>query len=67
LASDEIQWYVPRQMTDEQMEEMQAVGAKLVAQIDELLLQYKSQLSQFDLFYYYCLADHMWDLHIDDD
>ncbi|MDR2658269.1 MAG: hypothetical protein LBB86_10635, partial [Oscillospiraceae bacterium] len=67
LASDEIQRYVPTQMTDEQMEEMQAVGAKLVAQIDELLMQYKSQLSQFDLFYYYCLVDHMWDLHIDDE
>ncbi|MDR0397335.1 MAG: hypothetical protein LBH66_08550 [Oscillospiraceae bacterium] len=66
-AEDEFQWYIPAQMTDAQMDEMQAIGAKLVTQIDDVLAKYGQRLSPNDLFYYHCLVDHMWDLHIDDD
>jgi hypothetical protein len=66
-SEDKFQWYIPAQMTDAQMDEMQVIGAELVAQIDDVLARYGQQLSSNDLFHYYCLIDHMWDLHIDDD
>jgi hypothetical protein len=67
VEGDAFEWYAPARMTGGQMGAIQSVGESLSARIDNIVTRYKDPLSPVELFHYFCLSDHMWDLRIDDD